>query len=297
MRIQPKKQQNIQNAKTRKHISTTTEDLYKNRSNGDKVFIDIPGAKGIEVFIITGPELLDVVKKYNLLSGGGCLPPMWGLGFKYRVKGDAIQDSVMRFADYFRNNHIPCDVLGLEPGWQTATYSCSYIWSKERFPQHKEMLAQLQQKGYKINLWEHAYVHPTSPIRKALEPYLYTAFRTYQQEGIPPFRPLLMDDPKDERLCTISDQYMIGNGMMAAPLYENKKSRKVYFPEGVWYNFNTNEKYEGNREYEITTELNQLPLYVRQGTLLPLAEPVPYINTQTVFNLNCKIYGTPTATC
>ena len=71
MRIQPKKQQNIQNAKTRKHISTTTEDLYKNRSNGDKVFIDIPGAKGIEVFIITGPELLDVVKKYNLLSGGG----------------------------------------------------------------------------------------------------------------------------------------------------------------------------------------------------------------------------------
>lgn len=62
MRIQPKKQQNIQNAKTRKHISTTTEDLYKNRSNGDKVFIDIPGAKGIEVFIITGPELLDVVK-------------------------------------------------------------------------------------------------------------------------------------------------------------------------------------------------------------------------------------------
>ena len=504
-----KTRQSMQSTEIRKPISTTTEDLYKNKSNGDKVFIDVPGAKGIEVFIITGPELLDVVKRYNLLSGGGCLPPMWGLGFKYRVKGDATQDSVMRFANYFRNNNIPCDVLGLEPGWQTATYSCSYIWNKERFPQHKEMLTRLQEKGYKVNLWEHAYVHPTSPIRKELEPYsgdflvwnglvpdfikpeahkiftdyhrtlidegisgfkldecdnsnisfasatwcfpdltqfpsgidgekmhqifgslyvnamdsiyrakntrayqdyrssgmfmsprsavlysdtydpkeyiqalcnsafggllwcpevreahsaedffhrlqtvilspqamvnawylqyapwlqfdrgknergeflpeakqyeeyartlinlrmelipyLYTAFRTYQQEGIPPFRPLLMDDPKDERLRTISDQYMIGNGMMAAPLYENKKSRKVYFPEGVWYNFNTNEKYEGNREYEITTELNQLPLYVRQGTLLPLAEPVPYINTQTVFNLNCKIYGTPTATC
>ena len=504
-----KTRQSMQSTEVRKPISTTTEDLYKNRSNGDKVFIDVPGAKGIEVFIITGPELLDVVKRYNLLSGGGCLPPMWGLGFKYRVKGDATQDSVMRFANYFRNNNIPCDVLGLEPGWQTATYSCSYIWNKERFPQHKEMLTRLQEKGYKVNLWEHAYVHPTSPIRKELEPYsgdflvwnglvpdfikpeahkiftgyhrtlidegisgfkldecdnsnisfasatwcfpdltqfpsgidgekmhqifgslyvnamdsiyrakntrayqdyrssgmfmsprsavlysdtydpkeyiqalcnsafggllwcpevreahsaedffhrlqtvilspqamvnawylqyapwlqfdrgknergeflpeakqyeeyartlinlrmelipyLYTAFRTYQQEGIPPFRPLLMDDPKDERLRTISDQYMIGNGMMAAPLYENKKSRKVYFPEGVWYNFNTNEKYEGNREYEITTELNQLPLYVRQGTLLPLAEPIPYINTQTVFNLNCKIYGTPTATC
>ncbi|MFS2702304.1 TIM-barrel domain-containing protein [Bacteroides xylanisolvens] len=42
---------------------------------------------------------------------------------------------------------------------------------------------------------------------------------------------------------TISDQYMIGSDLMVTPLYENKKSRKVYFPEGVWYNLNTNEKY------------------------------------------------------
>ena len=49
-------------AEERKHIATTTEDLYKNRSNGNKAHIDVPGAKGIEVFIITGPEVLDVVK-------------------------------------------------------------------------------------------------------------------------------------------------------------------------------------------------------------------------------------------
>lgn len=504
-----KKQQNLQDAEGRKKIATTTEDLYKNRSNGNKVYIDIPGAKGIEVFVITGPEILDVVKRYNLLSGGGCLPPMWGLGFKYRVKGDAVQDSVIRFADYFREKQIPCDVLGLEPGWQTAAYSCSYIWSEERFPKHKEMLDQLKQKGYKVNLWEHAYVHPSSPIRKDMEPYsgdflvwnglvpdfltpearkifsdyhrtlveegisgfkldecdnsnisyasatwcfpdaaqfpsgidgeqmhqifgslyvntidsiyremntrayqdyrssgmfmssrnavlysdtydhkeyiqalcnsafggllwcpevreahsaedffhrlqtvilspqamvnawylqyapwlqfdrgknergeflpeaqeyetyartlinlrmqlipyLYNAFYAYYKEGIPPFRPLLMDYPKDKRLRDISNQYMIGDGLMAAPLYENKKSRTVYFPEGTWYNFNTNEKYEGNKEYEINTEFDQLPLYVRQGTLLPLSEPVPYVDPQTVFNLHCKVYGTPTASC
>lgn len=157
-------------AEERKHIATTTEDLYKNRSNGNKVHIDVPGAKGIEVFIITGPEVLDVVKRYNLLSGGGCLPPMWGLGFKYRVKGDATQDSVMRFANYFREKQIPCDVLGLEPGWQTATYSCSYRWSDDRFPRHKEMLDQLQQKGYKVNLWEHAYVHPSSLSERRWSP-------------------------------------------------------------------------------------------------------------------------------
>lgn len=87
-------------------IALKTEELYENRSSGNKVFIDIPGAKGIEVFVITGPTLKDVVKRYNLLSGGGCLPPMWGLGFKYRVKGDAVRDSVMRFARYFREERF-----------------------------------------------------------------------------------------------------------------------------------------------------------------------------------------------
>ena len=491
----------------RKKIATTTEDLYRNRSNGNKVFVDIPGAKGIEVFVITGPELKDVVKRYNLLSGGGCLPPIWGLGFKYRVKGDAIQDSVMRFASYFRDNNIPCDVLGLEPGWQTATYSCSYKWSQERFPSHKDMLQALNKLGYKVNLWEHAYVHPTSPIRQQMEPYagdflvwgglvpdfllpqardifsyyhqtivdegiagfkldecdnsniaygvatwcfpdltqfpsgvdgeqmhqlfgslyanvmdsiyrkmnkrsyldyrssglfmssvsavlysdtynhkeyiqalcnsafggllwcpevreagtaeeffhrlqtvvlspqaminawylqyapwlqfdrgknergeflpqakqyedyartlinlrmalvpyLYQAFNTYRIEGTPPFRPLVMDYPQDRHTRNISDQYMIGTDLMAAPLYQNSNTRKVYFPQGTWYNFNTNEKYEGNKEYEIAVELDQLPLFVRQGALIPLAEPVQYIDNQTELKLHCKVYGTTSA--
>lgn len=490
-------------------IANDPSQLYNNRASGNKVFIDVPGAEGIEVFVITGPKLVDVVKRYNLLSGGGCLPPMWGLGFKYRVKGDAVQDSVYRFARYFREHQIPCDVLGLEPGWQTATYSCSYVWSDDRFPNHKGMLDTLRQEGYKINLWEHAYIHPSSPIRQAMEPYagdflvwnglvpdfllsearqifgdyhqtlinegisgfkldecdnsniafgsatwcfpdltkfpsgidgeqmhqlfgslyvntmddlyrrmnvrayqdyrssglfmssrsavlysdtyshkdyiqalcnaafggllwcpevreaasvedlfhrlqtvllspqamvnawylqyapwlqfdrgknergeflpqakqyedyartlinlrmqlvpyLYHAFYVYRTAGLPPFRPLLMDYPQDERLCDVSDQFMIGNDLMAAPLYENYKTRKVYFPKGIWYNYNTNEKYVGNREYEIAVEFDQLPLFVRQGALLPLAEPVPYIDAQTNFKLRCKVYGVAEATC
>lgn len=172
MRLQSENRSIVVNYKRKKEntLLPPQKTCIRTEGNGNKVHIDVPGAKGIEVFIITGPEVLDVVKRYNLLSGGGCLPPMWGLGFKYRVKGDATQDSVMRFANYFREKQIPCDVLGLEPGWQTATYSCSYRWSDDRFPRHKEMLDQLQQKGYKVNLWEHAYVHPSSPIRRRWSP-------------------------------------------------------------------------------------------------------------------------------
>ena len=490
-------------------VATSTEELYQNRENSDKVYIDVPGAKGIEIMVLTGPSLQDVVKRYNLLSGGGCLPPMWGLGFKYRVKGDASQEDVLQYARYFRENNIPCDILGLEPGWQTATYSCSYVWNKERFPDHKAMIDQLKKEGFKVNLWEHAYIHPSSPIRAAmtpysgdflvwnglvpdflmpkareiftnyhrglieegisgfkldecdnsnigtgsatwcfpdmtqfpsgidgeqmhqmygslyintvddiyrdmnlrtyhnyrgsglfmsymggvlysdmykhkdyiqalctqafggllwcpevreassevdffhrlqtvllspmamvnawylryapwlqfdydkngegiflpeakqyedytrtlinmrmqLVPYLYNAFYAYRSEGTPPFRPLVMDYPEDERVMGIDNQYMIGEGLMAAPLSDNENTRIVYFPEGTWYNFYTNEKYEGNNEYEINTPFDQLPLYVKEGTLLPLAEPVPSINEETTFKLHCKVYGTSNATC
>ncbi len=70
------------------------------------------------------------------------------------------------------------------------------------------------------------YARTLINLRMELIPYLYAAFHTYQQEGTPPFRPLLMDFPKDERLRTISDQYMIGDGLMAAPCMRIRKHGK-----------------------------------------------------------------------
>ena len=69
-----------------------------------------------------------------------------------------------------RESRIPCDVMGLEPGWQTHAYSCSFVWN-QKFPAPKDMVAELGRQGYGVNLWEHAYTHPTSPIYDALEPY------------------------------------------------------------------------------------------------------------------------------
>ena len=51
----------------------------------------------------------------------------------YRVKGDFNQEATLALAAEFRERRIPCDVLGLEPGWQTHAYSCTYVWSKS-FP-------------------------------------------------------------------------------------------------------------------------------------------------------------------
>src|SRR3569833_3137355 len=106
----------------------------------------------------------EAVERYNLFSGGGAVPPLWGLGMKYRAFTRAAPALVLKTARALRAMNIPCDMLGLEPGWQSHAYSCSLAWSKERFPDPDGLIRELQQTGFKPNLWEHAYIHPTSPL-------------------------------------------------------------------------------------------------------------------------------------
>ena len=155
-----------------KDPATTEAELYSARPvNGDKaVVFDLPGCStGVDVYVFTGFSPREVVQRYNLYSGGGFLPPMWGLGQKYRTHTKATQDEVLRLGKSFRENRIPCDMFGLEPGWQTHFYSCSLDWEKERYPDPKTMLDAMNEQGFHMNLWEHAYIHPTSPLYEPLK--------------------------------------------------------------------------------------------------------------------------------
>ncbi len=161
-----RKEEDDQNAEVR----LTTEELYANVKTSDlsTIVVDIPAAKGVDIYLFEGKTITDVVAEYNMLSGGGCDVPEWGLGVLYRAYGRSTEDDIKRLADYFEKNDIPCDTIGLEPGWQSAAYSCTYIWNQENFPHAKETVDYLRSKGYHINLWEHAYVKPTSPLYEPL---------------------------------------------------------------------------------------------------------------------------------
>ncbi len=154
-------------------VIVTAEDLYKKCGLRETttLAIEIPVAKGVDIYIIEGKNISDIVAQYNMMSGGGCEVPEWGLGVMYRCYARYTADMVMKMADYFRDNDIPCDILGLEPGWQTNSYSCSFVWDGERFPNYKEMIDYLHSKDFHINLWEHAFVSSASPIYKELAPY------------------------------------------------------------------------------------------------------------------------------
>ncbi|MCQ2178388.1 MAG: hypothetical protein MJY42_05850 [Bacteroidales bacterium] len=135
-----------------------------------KVTIFVPRSGGAALKVFAGPTMKEALARYNMYSGGGCNPPEWGLGFWYRVEKGFNDRQVIDMAREFRERDFPCSVIGLEPGWQTATYSCSYVWSN-RFPDPKGFVDSLGKMGFKVNVWEHAFIHPTSPIHEAMKPY------------------------------------------------------------------------------------------------------------------------------
>ncbi len=129
-----------------------------------QVLVDIPIAQGVDVYIFAGPSMLDVVRRYNLFSGGGVMPPEWGLGFWYRAASNATETEVAALAAEFRERKIPCDVIGLEPGWQSHAYSCTFSWNKSRFTHPESLVRDLKKQHFHVNLWEHAFIHPSSPL-------------------------------------------------------------------------------------------------------------------------------------
>ncbi len=157
-----------------KDVAVSEKELYSDkRTSGEKyLVIEIPHVKGADIYYITGDKILDIVSDYNLLSGGGCMPPLWGLGGFYRCCVRFDENQVLSIARRMREYHIPCDILGLEPGWQTKSYSCSFLWDEQgRFPNHRSMVKALTDDNFHINLWEHCYTHPTAPVFDELVPF------------------------------------------------------------------------------------------------------------------------------
>lgn len=141
------------------------------KDQNDFVAVDVPTVSGVDIYLFEGPEMLTAVRRYNIFSGGGFTPPEWGLGFWFRAMARFSQSEALALAAELRERKIPCDVLGLEPGWQSHAYSCSFVWDKGRYPDPHEFLRTAGDQHFRVNLWEHAFTHPSSPLFPALQPY------------------------------------------------------------------------------------------------------------------------------
>ena len=129
-------------------------------------------------------------------------------------------------------------------------------------------------------------------LRMSLLPYLYSAFVEYSHTGKPPIRALVLDYPEDMEARMVDDEYLFGDSMLVCPLtYEDGTSRKVYLPQGRWYNFFTGEEAEGGQMFEIHAAYDEIPVFVKDGAMIPVANPVLHIDKDTVFEMTVKIFG------
>lgn len=488
----------------------SAEELYSavTRTKEGGVIVEVPFARGVDVYLFAGPAMREAVQRYNLFSGGGCVPPRWGLGVWYRCAHWLNQEQVLEIADTLRADTTPCDVFGLEPGWQTHAYSCSFLWS-EKFPNPKQLVDDLRARHFQLNLWTHVFTHPTSPIYPALEPYsgdydtffdglvpdltiphareifadfhaqqhidlgvsgykldecdnsdfvvnpwsfpelsrfpsgmdgeqmhsllginyqetidgifrarnrrtysavrnshalaapypfvlysdlykhedfirglvnsgfsgllwtpevrdalseedlirrlqsvvfspqalinawyiinapwkqmrmnennagqflenaeeltaacrailelrmrfipyLYAAFHRYRTEGMPPFRALVMDYPQDEQVWTLDTQYMMGDRVMVAPITAGATERVIYLPAGEWVDFWTGRVYQGQQSLTYPTPLEIIPLFVKNNSVLPLADPTLHTEDPASMRLTVHVYGDGSLPC
>ena len=136
---------------------------------GDAVEAYIHG-NGLELVVFRGDTLLDVVARYNLFCGGGAMPPLWGLGFWHRVPAKFTAEQTLEEVAKFDEHNIPLDVIGLEPGWQTKSYPCTYQWQTKRFPDPPEFSRKLLNRGIRLNLWMNPYVSPEARIYEKMYP-------------------------------------------------------------------------------------------------------------------------------
>jgi len=146
-----------------------TDKTWASQPYSDAVSILVP-AEGVEIYLFAGPTPMDVMRRYNLFCGGGNLPPRWGLGFTQRTQKLYTAEQVIEEANAFEEKGYPLDFIGLEPGWQSKAYPCTFEWDNGRYPDPAEFIEEMRKKKVRINLWTNPYVSSHSQLYKAMYP-------------------------------------------------------------------------------------------------------------------------------
>ncbi|MEK0317693.1 glycoside hydrolase family 31 protein [Cohnella sp. 56] len=136
---------------------------------------------------------------------------------------------------------------------------------------HSEMKS-IRQEPWSFGARTEQVVRRYVQLRYRWLPYLYSLFAEASRTGIPAMRPLLLEYPDDERAQAASDQFMLGGSVLVAPVVRPRTdTRLVYLPAGGWVNYWTEERLEGGRYVIADAPHDIIPLFVKEGAILPLA--------------------------
>ncbi len=127
-------------------------------------------------------------------------------------------------------------------------------------------------------------------LRYRLIPYYYSLAHETYATGAPLMRPLVMEFPDDTKVQNISDEWLMGTALMAAPILAPGGARTVYFPDDMLAFDGTQEFRKGNQIQIDAAPLGQIPAYVRKGSILPLGPVIQNTALQPGGPLEVQVY-------
>jgi alpha-glucosidase len=133
-------------------------------------------------------------------------------------------------------------------------------------------------------------------IRKALDlryrllPYYYSLAHANNRTARLLMRPLVMEFPHDPHVSNEADEWLMGSGLLAAPVLQPGGTRSIYLPTDTWFAFGSNQITQGPQTLNVIAKLDEIPLYVRAGTLMPLGPVVQDTEEISSAPLEMQIY-------
>lgn len=130
-------------------------------------------------------------------------------------------------------------------------------------------------------------------LRYSLMPYLYSLNARVHFDDYTMMRPLAMDFTADVATRSISDQFMLGPALMAAPVgYYGMRNRDVYFPQGTaWYDFYTGERIAASARRNVEAPYGRMPLFVRGGSIVPFGPDIQWSDEKPADEIVLYVYA------
>ncbi|WP_405296158.1 TIM-barrel domain-containing protein [Algibacter sp. Ld11] len=128
-------------------------------------------------------------------------------------------------------------------------------------------------------------------LRYQLMPYIYSQAWQITNNSRQLMAPLAYHYPNDKNTWGIKDQLFFGESLMVGFVTEyEQRTKEMYFPLGTWYNFWNGEKIIGGKTLNVKAELDETPLFVKAGTILPIGPKIQYATQLTKEPTNVVVY-------
>jgi oligosaccharide 4-alpha-D-glucosyltransferase len=116
-------------------------------------------------------------------------------------------------------------------------------------------------------------------LRYNLIPYNYTLAYQNSTTGMPLMRPLFFDDGFDDKvshkLMDNATSYLWGNAFLVTPVVDaGVASVSVPLPQGIWFDYFSNDRHQGGKTINLSTQLETLPVLVRAGAIIPMVDDI-----------------------